>query len=230
MSEKGKLQLRACNDPLRIHQGIQWVSSYASSQHAGVRFKNPYFSLINLKTAIIPSTKSTICASHIVMMVFSELMLFLGIARSYFVNRIMKSAKNPCGSKCPETRCFNKCIWHLSASLRHYCWLTYTVTFWIVETFNPDTEVFHRPWQWLTGDCCGRHKASLACWRKEAEKGKRFQSFIFLAVQAASPSRPSPLYYIYTTNSPFKKVHLKHCSLYQSSSEAHWGPCCSNVS
>lgn len=100
--------------------------------------------------------------------------------------------------------------------------------------FNPDTEVLHTPSQWLTGDCWGRHKARIACWRKEVEEGKHFQSFIFLAVQAASPNWPSPLYYISTTNTPFKKVHPKHCFLYshqgQSFSKVHWGLCCSNVS
>lgn len=100
--------------------------------------------------------------------------------------------------------------------------------------FNPDTEVLHTPWQWLTGDCCGGHKARIACWRKEVEKGKCFQRFIFLAVQAASPSWRSPLYYISSTNTLFKKVQPKHCSLYphqcQSFSKVHWGPCCSSVS
>lgn len=97
----------------------------------------------------------------------------------------------------------------------------------IVEMFNPDTEGLHAPWQWLTGDRCGRHKTRIACWRKEAEKGKCFRSFIFPAVQAAPPSWPS-LYYISTTNTPFKKVHPKHCSLYphhsQSFSEVHEDP------
>lgn len=200
-----KLHLQICNDPLRIHQGIQWVSTYASSQHAGVRFKNPYFSPINLKTAIIPSTKSTICASHIVMMFFSELVLFLSIAWSYFVNRIMKSAKNPCGSKCLWTSCFNKSIQHISASLRQlYCWLTYSVTFKHVEMLNRHQSV-HAPWQWLTGGCCGQHKTRVSWWRKEAEKCEWSQRFIFLAVQAASPHWSSALYNTASTYTPPRK-------------------------
>lgn len=210
MRENRKLHLQICNDPLRIHQGVQWVSTYASSQHAGVRFKNPYFSPINLKTAIIPSTKSTICASHIVMMVFSELVLFLSITWSYFVNHIMKSAKNPCGSKCLWTSCFNKSIQHISASLRQlYCWLTHSVTFKCVEMLNPDTKVLHTPWQWLTAGCCGLHKTRVSGWRKEAEKCECSQRLIFFAVQAASVRWPSPLYYLHTS----KKVQPKHCSL-----------------
>lgn len=207
--------LQICNDPLRIHQGIQWVSTYASSQHAGVRFKNPYFSPINLKTAIIPSTKRTICASHIVVMFFSELVLFLSIAWSYFVNRIMKSAKNPCGSKCLWTSCFNKSIQHISASLRQlYCWLTYSVTFKLVEMFNLDIKVLHTPWQWLTGDCCGQHKTRIFWWRKEAEKCKYSQRFIFLAVQLAPPHCPSPLYYISMTYTPPRKSSPGTAPLY----------------
>lgn len=134
-------------------------------------------------------------------MLFSELMLLLSIAWSYFVNHIMKSAKNPCGSKCLWTSCFNKSIHCISASLRQlYCWLTYPVTFKCVEMFNPDTKVLHTSWQWLTGGSCGQHKTRVSCWRKEAEKCEYSQSFIFLAVQAAPPHWPS--LYISTTYTP----------------------------
>lgn len=212
--ENRKLHLQICNDPLRIHQGIQWVSTYASSQHAGVRFKNPYFSPINLKTAIIPSTKSTICASHIVMMFFSELVLFLSIAWSYFVNRIMKSAKNPCGSKCLWTSCFNKSIQHISASLRQlYCWLTDSVTFKCVEMFNLDTK----------GCPC---TLAVADWRllwPAQDKGllmkKRSWKMwvitkIYFPCCASSTSLLAicPLLYIHHLH-PSKEVQPKHCPL-----------------
>lgn len=233
--ENRKLHLQICNDPLRIHQGIQWVSTYASSQHAGVRFKNPYFSPINLKTAIIPSTKSTICASHIVMMFFSELVLFLSIARSYFVNRIMKSAKNPCGSKCLWTSCFNKSIQHISASLGQlYCWLTYSVTFKCVEMFSLDTKVLHTPWQWLTGGCCGHHKTRVSWRKKEAEKCKCSQRFLFFAVQTAPPHCPSPLYCTSTTYTlqerPAQALPSCTPTKCQSFYTVHWGSCCPNTS